>query len=154
MSLQSPHSSPLHPLPQPGRGRAVWRPVPGSPTFCSWHLYHWAEVVCGWGLMARSQEEENLQRSRQSGVLPFATSSITLVPENLKVKKSLELGLGWVERKIFPTPPLAPTLYFHRAQTGPPEREGCPVLMVGWELCPIPGSPFPALHSAPLACDP
>lgn len=106
------------------------------------------------GLAAGSKEEENLQRSRQSGVLPFAKSSITLVPENLKEKKSLELGSGWVERKIFPTPPLAPTLDFHRAQAGPPEREGCPVLMVGWELCPIPGAPFPALHSAPLACDP
>lgn len=101
------------------------------------------------GLAANSQEEGNLQTGRQSGVPAFAMSSIILVPENLKEKKSLELGLCWVERRFFPSLWLQPCTFMEPRQDH--LGKGCLVLTPGSGLCPTPGSPFPALPSAALA---
>lgn len=130
---QSPRSSPLRPLPQPGLGRAGWRPVPDSRTFCSWHVSTRQRQSAG-GVAVRNREGP--QRSGQSGAL----SSITQVPINLKGKENLTLVSCWVERRVLPLP-LAPSLDIHGAQAGPPEGEGCPVPGVGWGLCPTQGLP-------------
>lgn len=138
---QSPRSSPLRPLPQPRLGRAGWRPVPGSRTFCSWHVSTQQRRSAG-GVAVRNREGP--QRSGQSGAL----SSITQVPINLKGKENLTLVSCWVERRVLPLP-LAPSLDIHGAQAGPPEGEGCPVPEWGRGSVPPKGSPLPSPSPCP-----
>ena len=76
-----------------GEGEAMetWFLLPRSVPSLSLPGHHWAEVT-------RSQDEKGAGVGKAGRTVPpFATSSITLILENLKEKTSLELGLCWVE---------------------------------------------------------